>query len=151
MHQFVGSTLVPQEVIENDMVINGIYDNLRIAYLPVENRSDLDKDKPFAIIDQFAGYTVRELSEDEAKSLNWIQKWLYDNDSDRHGADVLYRNMQERNAQHRAAVQKVLNDELAEKVEKVHAIASSPLHTYKIDGVKVGVDVPYLGLNEPKE
>jgi len=151
MYEFVGSTLVPSEVLENDAIINDIYDNLRIAYLPVENRNDREKDKPFAIFDQFAGYVIRELSEAEAKSLNWIQKWLYDNDSERHGADVLYQNMLDRNAKLKAEVDKANREELLEKLDVVHAVAKSNLHTYKVNGVKVGVDVPYLGLNEPKE
>ncbi|ALY09294.1 hypothetical protein FDG92_gp22 [Arthrobacter phage Jasmine] len=151
MYEFIGSTLVPSEVLENDAIINQAYDNLRVAYLPVENRNDREKDKPFAIVDQYAGYVIRELSESEAKSLNWIQKWLYDNDSERHGADVLYQNMLDRNAKVKEIAEKAIQEETREKLEKVHAIASSRLHTYKIDGVKIGVDAPYLGLNEPKE
>lgn len=149
-YEFVGSTLIPSEVLEADALVNRAYENLRIAYQPAENRAEHSIDKPFALVDQYGGFVIKELSEDMAKQGEFILRWLWENDSSRHGEKSLYDKMI-------AAQQKKVDDQkkkdlerLAERTEIAHAITSSPLHTYRINGRKVGADneFPYVGIDE---
>jgi hypothetical protein len=152
MHEFVGNTLVPSEVIDTDICVAEAYRNLRIAYQPAEMRAEHSSDKPFAIVDELGQFVVKELSVEEAKNTNFVLKWLYDNDNERHDEKDLYHKFlktQQDIADKRKAADR---ERLLERTEIAHSIASSPLHSYKINGKKIGSDneMPYLGLWEDK-
>lgn len=148
MFEFVGSTLIPSEVMECDAEVNAAYPNLRIAYQPTENRADHSADKPFALVDQLGGFVIKELSEEMARNKLFLMRWLFENDSNRHGEKSLYDKMLKVSADKEIARKKEERDHLMERAEVAHAVASSPLHTYRINGRKLGADneFPTLGI-----
>lgn len=150
MYEFVGNTLVPSEVMDTDICVNEAYQNLRVAYQPSEVRADHSADKPFAIVDQYGQFVVKELTAKEAKNTNFVLRWLYENDNERFDEKDLYQRFL-KTQQDKIDTQKRADlDRLREKTEIAHAVASSPLHTYRINGKKIGADneMPYLGLWE---
>ena len=148
MFEFVGSTLIPSEVMECDAEVNAAYPNLRIAYQPTENRADHSADKPFALVDQLGGFVIKELSEEMARNKLFLMRWLFENDSNRHGEKSLYDKMLKVSADKEIARKNEERDHLMERAEVAHAVASSPLHTYRINGRKLGADneFPTLGI-----
>jgi hypothetical protein len=148
MFEFVGSTLIPSEVLECDAQVNAAYPNLRVAYQPTENRAEHSADKPFALVDQLGGFVIKELSEEMARNTPFLMRWLWENDSARHGEKKLYQNMLDAQAKKEQARKQEERDHLMERAEVAHAIASSPLHTYRINGRKLGADneFPSIGI-----
>jgi hypothetical protein len=149
-YEFVGTSLIPSEVLDSDICVNQAYPNLRIAYQPAENRAEHSLDKPFALVDQMGGFIIKELSEDMARNTPFLLRWLYENDSSRHGEKELYNKFLKTQSDKIEATKKADKEKLAERTEIAHAIASSPLHTYRINGRKVGADndFPYIGIDE---
>lgn len=148
MFEFVGSTLIPSEVKDCDAQVNAAYPNLRIAYQPTEQRAEHSADKPFALVDQLGGFIIKELSEEMARNTPFLMRWLWENDSTRHSSDDLYNKMLKTQEDKEKARKAVERDHLLERAEIGHAIASSPLHTYRINGRKLGADneFPTLGI-----
>jgi hypothetical protein len=147
-YEFVGTSLIPSEVLDSDICVNEAYPNLRIAYQPTEVRAEHSLDKPFALVDQLGGFVIKELSEEMARNTPFILRWLFENDSNRHGEKDLYKNMLKIQEDKENARKKEERDHLLERAEVAHAIASSPLHTYRINGRKLGADneFPTLGI-----
>jgi hypothetical protein len=94
------------------------------------------------------GFVIKELSEDMARNTPFLLRWLYENDSTRHGAKTLHDKFLKSQEDAKAAVKKEEREHLMERAEVAHAIASSPLHTYRINGRKLGADneFPTLGI-----
>lgn len=147
-YEFVGTSLIPSEVLDSDICVNQAYPNLRIAYQPAENRAEHSLDKPFALVDQMGGFVIKELSEEMARNTPFLLRWLYENDSTRHGEKKLYDKMIADQAKKVEETKKAEREHLMERAEVAHAIASSPLHTYRINGHKIGADneFPTLGI-----
>jgi hypothetical protein len=148
MFEFVGSTLIPSEVLECDAQVNAAYPNLRIAYQPTEQRAEHSADKPFALVDQLGGFIIKELSEEMARNTTFLMRWLWENDSTRHGEKSLYNKFIDDKAKAEEKRKKEHREHLMERAEVAHAVASSPLHTYRINGRKLGADneFPTLGI-----
>lgn len=148
MFEFVGNTLIPTEVRESDAEVNRAYPNLRVAFMPTEKRAEHSIDKPFALVDQLGGFTIKELSEEMARNTPFLMRWLWENDSARHTASDLYDKMVKAKDDKEKARKAEERDHLLERAEVAHAVASSPLHTYRINGRKLGADneFPTLGI-----
>jgi hypothetical protein len=147
MLEFVGSTLVPSEVLDSDICVNEAYPNLRIAYVPAENRSE-NEPYPFAIVDTLGEFTIKPLTVEQAKNTMWILQWLYDNDSARHGEKELWNKHLAVGERIKEDRKKAHSEKLREKLDVVSSVARSHLHTYKVNGKKIGADNerPRLGL-----
>lgn len=147
-YEFVGTSLIPSEVLDSDICVNEAYPNLRIAYQPVEVRAEHSLDKPFALVDQLGGFVIKELSEEMARNTPFLLRWLFENDSARHGEKDLYKKFMDAAAKKETDRKKEEREHLMERAEVAHAVASSPLHTYRINGRKLGADNerPSLGI-----
>lgn len=128
-----------QEMIDLAQEVNDKYPNLSLAWIPPENRGEGD-DRPFAIVqidengNQMA--IIHRMSQFEVHG-SYVFNWLWANDSQR--VDVFDQYIESlRKAQ--AEKEKRDKDIIFEKAEVINAIAKSPLHTYRINGRKLGTD-----------
>lgn len=128
-----------QEMINLAQEVNDKYPNLSLAWIPPEHRGEGD-DRPFAIVQiDENGNQVAVIHRMHQFLVHgaYVFNWLWENDSQR--VDVFSRYLQGlENA--RLEKQKQDTERINEMAEKVHAVAKSPLHTYRINGRKLGTD-----------
>lgn len=141
-YEFVGNTMVPSEVLANDIEVNDRYPGFRVAYMPhslkaAEQAFYGKVKKPFAIVMETTGTVVKELTEDEAKNLNFILGWLYHNDTNRHGEDALWEIHKKKMEAANAEKKKATKDLLAERLEEVKAIYNSGTYTNKLSDGRI--------------
>lgn len=128
-----------QDMIELAQEVNDKYPNLSLAWIPPENRGQGD-DKPFAIVQiDSEGRQIgiiHRMSQFEVHG-SYVFNWLWANDSQR--VDVFQQYM---DGLEKARLQKEEENKqkIYEKAEVINAIAKSPLHTYRINGRKLGTD-----------
>lgn len=137
----------PQWMLETAQEVNDKYPNLSLSWIPPIYRGPEDT-RPFAIVEvdrdnNILGIVAR-FTELEFYPNN-IFNWLYEHDS--HNVDVWGKYMLElkKEEKEREDSYTQRNYELA---EQVYAVANSPLHTYRINGHKVGAEnnAPTIGL-----
>lgn len=137
---FSFSTLMlSQEIIDLAQEVNDKYPNLSIAWIPPENRGPED-DRPFAIVQiDRSGNQVAVIHRMHQLEVHgaYVFNWLWENDSQR--VDVFEKYLKGLEA---AALQKEKEnkEKIDQKAEVIHSIAKSPLHTYRINGRKIGTD-----------
>lgn len=128
-----------QEMIDLAQEVNDKYPNLSIAWIPPENRGEGD-DRPFAIVqitpEGHVEHVILRMHQLEVHGA-YVFNWLWANDSHRVDPWDNYLKNLESERVARAKRDKEIVDTMA---EKVHAIAKSPLHTYRINGRKIGTD-----------
>lgn len=139
MSDLILPSQLSQSMIDLAQEVNDKYPNLSLAWIPPENRGPED-DRPFAIvqIDSEGNQKaiIHRMHQLEVHA-SYVFNWLWANDSQR--VDVFQRYI---DSLQRAAEQKEKEnkEKIFEKAEVIHAIAKSPLHTYKINGRKIGTD-----------
>lgn len=128
--------LLSQEMLDLATEIKHRYPNLGLAWIPPEKRAKDEKHWAIVMNDSEGNITevIKELSEFECHA-NYVLKWLWENDSSRMDA---WEKFQKQVAIEEEARRKANQAYIEEQAEKVHAIASSPLHYYRIDGKKIG-------------
>jgi len=142
------NTYFDTQMLELAQELNDKYPNLSLAHIPVENRGPED-DRPFAIVQIDSEGNIQNvilrLHQLEVHGA-YIFNWLYANDSQRVDPWQKYLQTVE---QERIAKEKADTEKINEMAEKVHAIAKSPLHTYRINDRKIGTDnyEPRVGQN----
>ena len=131
--------MLSQEILTLAQEVNDKYPNLSIAWIPPENRGPEDT-RPFAIvqIDRQGNQVaiIHRMHQLEVHGA-YVFNWLWENDSQRVDPWLKYLNELEKTAIEKEKKDKEIVFEMA---EKVHAVAKSPLHTYRINGRKLGVD-----------
>lgn len=136
-YEFVGNTMVPSEVLANDVEVNDRYPGFRVAYMPhtlkaAEQAFYGKVKKPFAIVMETTGTVVKELTEDEAKNLNFILGWLYHNDTNRHGEQALWEQHKQKMLNANADKKKATREVLMERLEEAKAVYNSGKFTNKL-------------------
>jgi hypothetical protein len=128
-----------QEMIDLAQELNDKYPNLSLAWIPPENRGEGD-DRPFAIVqidrdgNQLA--IIHRMSQFEVHGA-YIFNWLWANDSQR--VDVYDQYLKQLEAE-QARREQQNTEKINQMAEVVHSVAKSPLHTYRINGRKIGTD-----------
>lgn len=139
MSDLILPSQLSQSMIDLAQEVNDKYPNLSLAWIPPENRGPED-DRPFAIvqIDSEGNQKaiIHRMHQLEVHA-SYVFNWLWANDSQR--VDVFQRYI---DSLQRAAEQKEKEnkEKIFEKAEVIHAIAKSPLHTFRINGRKIGTD-----------
>lgn len=110
------------------------YPEFRLAQVPL-NRRDAKEEFPFAIVLERNGEVVKPLRERDM-SIAFIFRWLYENDSQIHGARALFDKFQARIEAEKKAQRDAVKEVVHEKLDFINTMARSPLHLYKHDGVK---------------
>lgn len=132
-----------QEHIRIGEEINVRYPNLVLCFIPTEDRETEDeKLYPYGIWDTEQDYLVKRLKENEM-NFHQILMWLYENDSRNFDQFAKFKAELEKEKK----VREAKNAEIAaEQADLIYTVANSPLHTFKHNGNKVGVDnnVPTL-------
>lgn len=141
-YEFVGNTMVPSEVMANAEEIAVRYPGFSIAYMP-HGLKEMEQlyygkvKKPFAIVNTTTESVVKELTENEAKDLNFILGWLYHNDTQRHGEQALWEQHKQKMLNANADKKKATKDLLAERLEEVKAIYNSGTYTNKLSDGRI--------------
>ena len=148
-HLILGGQLFPQEMLDLNEQIAARYPNLRLAWIPPEDRG-ADDTLIWAITQvNNAGETIaiiKRMSSFECHP-NLVLQWLWENDG--HRIDPWKKFLAEQEAAAKAQRERDKED-IYERAEVLNTIAKSGLHTYRINGRKIGADnaVPSLGLDE---
>lgn len=137
-----------QDMIQLAQEVNDKYPNLSIAWIPPENRGEGD-DRPFAIVQINAEgeiqHIILRMHQLEVHGA-YVFNWLWANDSQR--VDPWNKYLLNLESE-RVAREKKDREIIDRKAEVINSIAKSPLHTYKINGRKIGTDnyEPRIGEN----
>lgn len=146
---FQGDRLLSQEMLDLSTEIANRYPNLRLSWIPPENRGENDLEV-FAVVQvDTNGDTIaiiKRFTEFECHP-NIVLGWLWENDGQRIDPWKKFLAEQEKIAQEKREADR---QDIYERAEVLNSIARSGLHTYRINGRKIGVDneVPSLGLDE---
>lgn len=139
MYEFVGSSLIPSHILANNEEINRQYENLALAFIPSENRAEHSRNKPFALVDIYGQFVVKELTEAEASNLGFLLQWLWENDSKRHDARDLFDKFKAKEYAANKERDAKIKEDLHADLDVINTMAKSNLHTYKLpDGRKIG-------------
>jgi hypothetical protein len=112
------------------------YPNVRLAQVPASTR-DAREEFPFALIDATTKETVKQLREAEC-NISFIYQWLYEHDTAARGVKAVYEKYLKDKQAIRDAKEYASKQEFHENVEIAHAIAKSPLHTFRHGDRKIG-------------
>lgn len=131
-YEFVGNTMVPTEIMLNDAEVALRYPGFRVAYMPKDVK-DFDRivnngvvKKPFAIVTEGPqGQVVKELTETEAKDLNFLLGWLYEHDTQRIGERELWERHKKAMANANADKKQATREKLQERLEEAKAVYNS--------------------------
>ena len=105
------------------------YENLRLIWIPVSDRSPLGLDNEcFAIVDRHNRNIIKKFTE---ITIRTAVDWLYENDSQR--VDT-YAKFEKEHEAAKAAARSVHDEENAANLDVAAHVLASPLHTYKHDG-----------------
>lgn len=146
---FQGGQLLSQEMLDLSTEIAHRYPNLRLSWIPPENRGENDLEI-FAVTqvdnDDNIVTIIKRFTELECHS-SIILQWLWENDGQRIDPWKKFLAEQEKIAQEKRERDR---QDIYERAEVLNTIAKSGLHTFRINGRKIGVDneVPSLGLDE---
>ena len=127
-YEFVGNTMVPSEVLANDAEVAERYPGFRVAFMPhslkhAEQAYYGQVKKPFAIVNEDNQSIVKELTETEAKDLNFLLGWLFHNDSQRHGEKALWEQHKQRILNTNTEKKAIAREHMLEALEEVNSIA----------------------------
>lgn len=136
MYAVVGKHLLPQHAVDAAEAVGARYADLDLQYVPEEMRAN-PTTPPFALINTQTGDLIRYFKEDECNT-NFVLRWLYENDTQRHGEKALWDKFVAQVDAEKKEREKKEGDVIEEKAEFLGAVASSPLHTYRHNGVKIG-------------
>jgi hypothetical protein len=112
------------------------YPNVRLAQVPMSAR-DAKEEFPFALLDARTGEVVKELRDREC-NINFVYQWLYEHDTQARGVKAVYEKYLKDKQAIRNAKEYASKQEFHENVEIAHAIAKSPLHTFRHGDRKIG-------------
>ncbi|SRR6266498_2341057 len=136
-----------QWMLDMAQEVNDKYPNLNLSWIPPEDRGPED-DRPFAIVQiDSDGYTIdviKRLSTFEFHP-SFIFNWLYDHDSQRVDVWDAYMKQLKKEEKER---QDVVTEHVFKIADQFQHVVKSPLHTYRINGHKVGAEneAPTIGL-----
>lgn len=144
-----GGTQLNADMIALGQELNDKYPNLNLAWIPPENREPED-DKHFAIVQiDSEGNMIAMIHRMSKLQVHgsYVFNWLWENDSQR--VDLWDKFQRDVMAEEQAKRQQN-KEKVYELAEKLHSVAKSPMHTYKMNGHKIGVEneFPTLGLND---
>lgn len=116
------------------------YPKVRLAQVPMHERSEREE-FPFALVasedSEQPGAVLKELRESEC-NINFVFRWLYEHDTQRHGAQKVYEQyIAEKNRREKER-QYGISQRLGEKLDFVNSMQRSPLHMYRHNGRKIG-------------
>lgn len=146
---FVEGRFLSQEMLALNEEIHARYPNLGLAWIPPENRAPEDTRHWAIVINDAEGNVidvVHTMSEFECHSA-YVLKWLWENDSTRMSPWEKYLKELE---QQEAVKRERDREDIYERADVIHTIAKSQLHTFRLNGRKIGADneAPSLGLDE---
>lgn len=139
MSDLILPSQLSQSMIDLAQEVNDKYPNLSLAWIPPENRGPED-DRPFAIVQiDSEGHQIAIIHRMHQLEVHasYVFNWLWANDSQRVDVFQQYIDSLQRAAEQK---EKENKEKIFEKAEVIHAIAKSPLHTYRINGRKLGTD-----------
>lgn len=111
------------------------YRNLRLVFIPESERvTEAEKKYPFAVVDTDSGNLIRKFSAEGPQSVRTALDWLYENDSQRVDTLAKYYNEEAAAKYAREAEQEA---KFAQKKDIAKSILTSPLHTFRHNGVKI--------------
>lgn len=139
MSDLILPSQLSQSMIDLAQEVNDKYPNLSLAWIPPENRGEGD-DRPFAIvqIDREGNQVaiIHRMHQLEVHA-SYVFNWLWANDSQRVDVFQQYIDGLQKAAEQK---EKENKEKIFEKAEVIHQIAKSPLHTFRINGRKIGTD-----------
>lgn len=139
MSDLILPSQLSQSMVDLAQEVNDKYPNLSLAWIPPEHRGEGD-DRPFAIvqIDENGNQVaiIHRMHQLEVHG-SYVFNWLWANDSQRVDVFEQYMNSLQKAAEEK---EKQNKERMFAKAEVIHAIAKSPLHTYRINGRKLGTD-----------
>lgn len=123
-----GNYVLSQEHVAIAQEIAHRYENLRLIWIPVSERSPIGLDNEcFAIVDRHNRNIIRTFTE---LTVRTAIDWLWENDSQR--VDTYEKFLKEK-AEREKAARSVHDEENAYKLDVAAHVLASPLHTYKHD------------------
>lgn len=143
-----GGRFLPRSYLEMSEVINRKYFNVEIGMLRAEDHlNENSKDHPFCLF-LVTGDTVQPIKylKEEEMDLGYLLWWLEKNGTTDKSPDDHFKEMLADIEKHSIEQKKIQAEATAEQADLLASIASSPLHTYRHNGNKIGADnnVPTL-------
>lgn len=143
-YEFVGNTMVPTEVMLNDAEVATRYPGFRVAYMPKDVK-DFDRivnngvvKKPFAIVTEGpTGQVVKELTETEAKDLNFLLGWLYEHDTQRVGEKELWERHKQAMRDANKEKKEATRQKMLEELEEAQSVYRSGKYTNKLSDGRI--------------
>lgn len=147
-----GGRLLPESYIEMSETINRKYYNIEIGMLRAEDHlNENSKDHPFClfIVNGDNVQPIKYLKEEEM-NIGYLLWWLEKNGTTDKSADDHFKEMLDDIQKQAIAQKKIRAEQTAEETDLLATIASSPLHTFRHNGNKIGADnnVPTLKKKE---
>ena len=148
-----GGRFLPQEYIDMSLHINSIYSNLEIGMFRDDNHTnEQSASHPFCLMEvRPNGETkpVKYLREEEM-NLGYLLWWLDKNGTVNKTAEQHFNELMADIKKHEAAQKAIRAEKQAEEVDLLASVMTSPLHTYRHNGNKIGADnnVPTLKKKE---
>lgn len=141
-YEFVGGTMVPTEVMYNDAEVAARYPGFRVAYMEAtlkatENAFYGEVKKPFAIVNEQTQQIVKELTETEAKDLNFLLGWLYHNDTQRVGEKELWERHKQAMRDANKEKKEATRQKMLEELEEAQSIYRSGKYTNKLSDGRI--------------
>lgn len=124
------NTAMSQDHMFLARAISERYPEFSLAQVPMSDRSK-NEEFPFAILLASTKEVVKPLRENEM-NINIIFKWLYENDSQVHGSENLYKKFKAIQQAEKDKHENEARERLAEKLEVIHSMANSPIIHYKL-------------------
>ncbi len=128
-----------QEMVDLAQEVNDKYPNLSLAWIPPDQRGSGD-DRPFAIVQIDENGNQMAIIHRMHQMMvhgSYIFNWLWENDGQRVNLFDKYMKSLEAAS---AEKEKQNKESIFQKAEVINAIAKSPLHTFRINGRKLGTD-----------
>lgn len=149
-----GDRFLPQRYINLSLEINAKYNNLEIGMLRSENHiNESNKDHPFCLMEVFSDGSVKPvkyLSEKEMDA-GYLFWWLDMNGTAGKTGDQLFNDFMKDIKAAEAEQKKIRIEKTEEDADLLASIASSPLHTYRHNGNKIGADNNYPTLAKKED
>lgn len=110
------------------------YYNLKLVWIPPENRGPEDKGREFAIINMADNDTPVLRMSPEQVHRNFIFNWLEENDAEKHGEEILNRMLKDAERAEKAK-QDARKEHTAQQADVIGTIIKSGKHGFRHNGV----------------
>lgn len=149
-----GDRFLPQRYINLSLAINAKYNNLEIGMLRSENHiNEKNKDHPFCLMEVFSDGSVKPIKYLQEREMDegYLFWWLDKNGTAGKTGDQIFNEFLDEIKQAEAEQKKVRFEKTEEDADLLASIASSPLHTYRHNGNKIGSDNNYPTLAKKED